>query len=98
MPDHLHLLISLGRTMSIADIVRTIKSNSSAWIHAEVGDSAFDWQDGYGAFAMSFSNIDEVKHYFENQAEHHRVQTYQDEFRDLLRRHNLTWDERYVWD
>jgi putative transposase len=98
MPDHIQLLISLGRTVAIADIVRAIKSNSSSWIHTDIGDRDFDWQDGYGAFAVSFSNIEKVKHYLANQPEHHRVQTFQDEFRDLLRRHNLEWDERYVWD
>jgi putative transposase len=56
------------------------------------------WQIGYGAFAVSYSNIDAVKDYCKSQEKHHRAQTFQDEFRELLRRHNLEWDERYVWD
>jgi putative transposase len=98
MPDHVHLLVSLGRTFAVADIVRIIKSNSSAWAHKDVGVPEFDWQDGYGAFAVSYSNIDPVKLYIANQEEHHRRITFQDEFREFLRRHDLEWDERYVWD
>jgi REP element-mobilizing transposase RayT len=97
MPDHVHLLVSLGRTISVADMVRFIKSNSSGWMH-DLGERDFQWQDGYGAFAVSYSSTDQVKHYLANQAEHHRVRTFQDEFREFLRRHGLSWDERYVWD
>jgi putative transposase len=98
MPDHVHLLVSMGRTLSVADAVRIIKSNSSSWIHEELHLPDFQWQTGYGAFAVSYSNIDAVKAYFANQESHHRAQSFQDEFRELLRRHELKWDERYVWD
>jgi REP element-mobilizing transposase RayT len=98
MPDHVHLLVSLGRTLSVADAVRLIKSNSSGWTHEELRLPDFQWQTGYGAFAVSYSNIDPVKAYIANQAEHHRTRTFQDEFRAFLRRHHLEWDERYVWD
>ncbi|MCI0491709.1 MAG: IS200/IS605 family transposase [Planctomycetes bacterium] len=98
MPDHVHLLVSLSRTISMADAVRVIKANSSRWMHEDVGQRDFGWQDGYGAFAVSYSNVDSVKSYLANQVEHHRRQTYQEEFLELLRRHNLTWDDRYVWD
>jgi putative transposase len=98
MPDHVHLLVSLGRTVSIADALRLTKSNSSAWIHDELRMPDFQWQNGYGAFAVSFSNLEQVRTYLANQHEHHRVHTFQDEFRELLRRHGLEWDERYVWD
>ena len=96
--DHVHLLVSLGRTLAIADAVRLIKTNSSGWIHNELRFPDFQWQNGYGAFAVSYSNIDQVKSYLANQEQHHRAVTYQDEFREFLRRHNLEWDERYVWD
>jgi putative transposase len=98
MPDHVHVLVSLGRTISVADMVRLIKSNSSGWVHEELRLDDFQWQTGYGAFAVSYSNIDAVKAYFANQERHHRAQSFQDEFRELLRRHELEWDERYVWD
>ena len=58
----------------------------------------FQWQNGYGAFAVSYSNIDQVKSYLAAQEEHHRRQSFQDEFREFLKRHDLEWDERYVWD
>lgn len=96
--DHVHLLVSLGRTISIADVVRIVKTNSSSWIHDELRLPEFGWQDGYGAFAVSYSNIESVRHYLANQAEHHRTQSFQDEFREILRRHGLEWDERYIWD
>jgi REP element-mobilizing transposase RayT len=97
--DHIHLLTSLSRTNSVADVVRLVKSNSSGWIHEMLPDmSLFQWQQGYGAFAVSASNIEAVKAYCENQADHHRGRSFQDEFRELLRRHGLEWNERYVWD
>ena len=98
MPDHVHLLVSLGRTVAVADALRVVKSNSSGWLHEEIGLKEFHWQDGYGAFAVSYSNVDQVKAYLAKQADHHRRMTFQDEFRELLRRHELEWDERYVWD
>jgi len=98
VPDHVHLLVSLARTISVADLVRLVKTNSSKWIHEELSFRDFQWQDGYGAFAVSYSNVESVKSYLANQAEHHRRQTFQEEFLELLRRHNLTWDDRYVWD
>lgn len=98
MPDHVHLLASLNRSMSVADAVRVIKSNSSSWIHDELGLADFHWQDGYGAFAVSHSNLAAVTTYLANQEQHdHRV-SFQDEFLELLRRHELEWDERYIWD
>lgn len=98
MPDHVHLLASLGRTVAVADAVRLIKSNSSGWIHDELALADFGWQDGYGAFAVSHSQIDQVKTYLANQEQHHRRITFQEEFLELLRRHDLQWDERYIWD
>jgi REP element-mobilizing transposase RayT len=98
IPDHVHLLVSLGRTISVADMVRLIKSNSTGWVHDELRLRDFQWQTGYGAFAVSYSNIDLVKTYFANQEQHHRGQSFQDEYRELLQRHDLEWDEQYVWD
>lgn len=89
----------MPRTLCIADVVRTIKSNSSRWIHEEHANlTDFQWQEGYGAFAVSFSSIDSVKAYLAAQPEHHSKQSFQDEFRALLKRHHLEWDEQYVWD
>jgi REP element-mobilizing transposase RayT len=98
MPDHVHLLVSVGRTLSVADLLRLVKSNSSGWIRDEWGNADFSWQDGYAAFAVSVSNLDDVRAYLANQEQHHRRLSFQDEFRALLKRHDLEWDERYVWD
>ena len=99
MPDHVHLLVSLSRELSIADTLRVVKANCSKWIHETFPDRQnFGWQAGYGAFSVSFSNLPEVKKYIAGQAEHHRIRTFQEEFREFLRRHEIDWDERYVWD
>ncbi len=97
--DHVHLLASLGRELSVSDAVRSVKAISSKWIHDTIPDhNAFAWQAGYGAFAVSFSQIETVKVYFANQAEHHRVRTFQEELRELLTRHKIPFDERFMWD
>lgn len=98
MPDHVHLLASLGRELSVSDAMRTVKSNSSGWIHETFPDQrAFAWQSGYGAFAVSYSNIDEVQRYIARQAEHHAKRSFQDEFIELLQRHEIEYDERFIW-
>ncbi|HEX4589840.1 MAG TPA: IS200/IS605 family transposase [Gemmataceae bacterium] len=97
--DHVHLLVALGRETSIADLVRLVKSNSSGWVHETFPVLRdFAWQSGYGAFSVSRSERDRVTKYIETQAEHHKTLSFQDEFRELLCRHELEWDERYVWD
>ncbi len=98
MPDHVHLLTSLGRAVAVADAVRLIKSNSSKWIHEDLAMPTFRWQEGYGAFSVSHSNIEQVKTYIAHQRLHHHRATFQEEYRDILRRHDIEWDERYVWD
>jgi len=99
MPDHIHLLVSLSRELSVAQLVGLVKSNSSRWIHETFPKLAkFAWQAGYGAFGVSFSKIPNVRAYIANQKKHHAKQTFQDEFRDFLRRHEMQWDEDYVWD
>ena len=98
MPDHVHLLVSPARTLAVSDAVRLVKSNSSGWIHGEFDLADFHWQDGYGAFAVSYSNVDQVKSYLANQEQHPRRVSFQEEFLEFLRRHELEWDERYVWD
>jgi putative transposase len=99
MPDHVHLLVSLNRDVSASDIVRDIKSNSSKWIHeTNPALRSFAWQSGYAAFSVSFSQLNVVRQYIERQAEHHRTRTFQQEFIELLQRHHLSYDERYVWD
>ncbi len=99
MPDHVHFLISLSRESSVSDVLRQIKSSSSRWIHETIPDlRGFAWQAGYAAFAVSYSHIEIVKQYIATQTDHHRTVTFQEEFLAFLRRHDLEFDERYLWD
>jgi len=99
IPDHVHLLVSMSRELSVAAVVQLVKSNSSRWIHDSFAElAAFNWQSGYGAFAVSYSNIPAVQTYLANQKQHHAKKSFQTEFRQLLRRHEIEWDEQYVWD
>ncbi len=97
--DHLHCICQLSRKISIAKLLDEMKTDSSAWLKTKALElSGFYWQAGYGAFSVSQSDAGAVKRYIADQEEHHRRATYQDEYRDLLRRHEIEWDERYVWD
>jgi len=97
--DHVHLLVSMSREFSTSQLVRVLKSNSSRWIDDTFSTmTGFAWQSGYGAFSVSYSQVEVVKAYILNQEEHHKRQSFQDEFLSLLRAHRLEWDERYVWD
>jgi REP element-mobilizing transposase RayT len=97
--DHVHLLVSLSKTHALSDDLRDIKAESSAWIHKTYPSmKGFGWQVGYGAFTVSYSGLARVKEYIANQAEHHRERSFRDEFRALLQRHGIAFDERYIWD
>jgi REP element-mobilizing transposase RayT len=97
--DHVHLLFTLGRRISLADAISKIKSTSSLWVRQTQPRLAeFHWQAGYAAFSVSQSNIEAVRGYIRNQAEHHRNRSFQDELRDWLRKYEIEWDELYVWD
>ena len=99
MEDHVHALFDLARTRCVSDVVKEIKTSSSKWIKTKGSSFAkFAWQNGYAAFAVSVSNTTQVRSYIANQHEHHRDRTFQDELRRLLERHNVLYDERYVWD
>jgi REP element-mobilizing transposase RayT len=95
--DHVHLLFVLSKTLALSKAVEEVKKGSSKWAK-ENGEPRFYWQNGYGAFSVSPSQEEPVIAYIANQEEHHRTTTYQDEFRDFLRKHGIEWDERYVWD
>lgn len=97
--DHVHLLARHGRIIAQADWVKELKRVSSIWIkERDASLSHFAWQSGYGVFSVSASNLDVVRDFIARQEEHHRKSTFQDEFRALLRKHGMEWDERYVWD
>jgi len=97
--DHVHLLARFGRTITQADWVKELKRVSNSWLKDQGRDLAdFAWQAGYSDFSVSQSNVERVKKYIANQEQHHRKCGFQDELRELLRKHNTEWDERYVWD
>jgi REP element-mobilizing transposase RayT len=97
--DHVHILFELGRTVAISQAVEDVKKSSSRWIKTQGTEFAgFTWQAGYGAFAVSESNVPAVCAYISGQQEHHHRKTFQDEYRAFLERHGLAYDERYVWD
>ncbi len=97
--DHVHVLCRLGRTISVADLVKELKRESSKWVKTKAPSLAdFHWQNGYGAFSISPGHVEPVRVYIAKQEEHHRIVTFQDEYRNLLRKYGLEWDERYVWD
>jgi REP element-mobilizing transposase RayT len=97
--DHVHLLARFGRTVTQADWVKELKRVSNLWLKGQGQDYAdFEWQGGYANFSVSQSNVEQVKHYIAHQEEHHRKIGFQDEVRALLRKHEIEWDERYVWD
>jgi putative transposase len=97
--DHVHLFFGLSRTRTIADVVETVKTSSSKWIKTKGAQfRGFHWQLGYGAFSVSQSDADAVIAYIRNQEQHHQKMTFQDEYRRLLNRYGVAFDERYVWD
>ncbi len=97
--DHVHLFFGLSRTLSIAEVVEKVKTSSSKWIKGK-GDlfQDFHWQSGYGAFSVSQSDADAVIAYVQDQARHHQKMSFQEEYRKLLEKYRVSYDERYVWD
>ena len=96
--DHLHVLLGAPPTMAVSKAAQLLKGGSSKWMHDTFPNLAgFSWQDGYGAFSVSRSNLETVKTYITNQRQHHQGSTFQDEYRALLDRHGVEFDERYIW-
>lgn len=97
--DHVHILATLPRTLSQADLVEAMKKTSSKWIKTLAPKyRGFYWQRGYGAFSVSPSQLDGVFEYVESQEEHHRTRSFQEEYREFLQKHGVEFDDRYVWD
>ena len=97
--DHMHLLISMPTSLAIAKGIQQIKGASSVWMRETFPEvHGFAWQEGYGAFSVSKSHIDETVAYIEGQDEHHRHKSFQEEYLAFLRKHEIDFDERYLWD
>lgn len=95
--DHIHMLTTLSRTRTVAELVKEVKRVSSIWLH-EKGISGFKWQTGYASFSVSQSNLESVEKYVNDQMEHHRKVLFQDELRRFFAKYNLEFNEQYVWD
>lgn len=96
--DHIHMLVSLPATMSLAKGVQLIKGGSSKWVHDEFSKyRKFEWQDGYGAFSVSASKMRTVINYIDRQKEHHRKKTFEEEFIEFLEEYRVPYDHRYVF-
>ena len=99
MPDHVHILLALPSTLSIAKALQLIKGGSSKWVHDTFPEHRlFKWQVKYGAFSVSVSQLDKIIEYIRNQEAHHRKMTFQEEFLALLKKHRVAYDERYLWE
>jgi len=96
--DHVHLLTSLSRTITVSDFVKEIKRVSTHWLKEQDGLADFHWQAGYGSFSVSPSLCSEVDRYIVNQDQHHKKMTFTEEFRIICAKHGVEIDERYVWD
>jgi REP element-mobilizing transposase RayT len=97
--DHIHILCALSRTCEAAAMVKEVKRGSSLWLKTKSpGLADFAWQNGYGIFSIGFSQIESVRDYIAGREEHHRKISFQDEFRQLLGRYAIDFDERYAWD
>jgi REP element-mobilizing transposase RayT len=97
MLDHLHMLWELPPKLALADAMRLVKTNSSRWVHETFSLRSFAWQTGYAAFSVSKSNVSVVANYIENQERHHRKRSFQEEFIELLVKHGIPYDPRYVF-
>jgi len=97
--NHIHLLVSMTKNISLSEFVGDIKRDSSKWI--ETSGAAyrdFHWQDGYGAFSVGYTQLNDVKKYIANQKTHHAKISFEDEFRYFLKKYDVGYDERYIWD
>jgi REP element-mobilizing transposase RayT len=97
--NHVHLLISLGKVISISELVGDIKRDSSVWIKTQDSQfKSFHWQEGYGAFSVGQTQVKDVTKYITNQKEHHKEKSFENEMRGFYRKYEVEFDERYVWD
>lgn len=97
--NHVHLLVSMSKNIELSELVGDIKRDSSKWIKTKGKDHGqFQWQDGYGAFSVGYTQIEDVEKYIANQKTHHAKISFEDEFRYFLNKYDMDYDERYVWD
>ncbi|MBI1763206.1 MAG: IS200/IS605 family transposase [Acidobacteria bacterium] len=96
--DHVHVLAKLRQDKAVSEVLRDLKANASGWLHAVFPElQQFAWQNGYGAFTVSTSQVAAVRRYIANQKAHHQQQSFEEEFVQLLKLHDVEYDERYLW-
>jgi putative transposase len=99
MEDHVHLAIRLSRTVTVSALIEKLKSSSSKWLKEQFHDQEnFAWQRGYAAFSVGPSHLEALRRYIDTQEEHHRKQSFQEEYRMLMGKYGISYDERYAWD
>ena len=99
MPDHVHLLAKLRPDEAVSNVLRDLKANASGWMHKVFPElNGFRWQDGYGAFTVSQSQVEQVSQYIRRQQQHHQKKSFKDEFVTLLRINGIEFNERFLWD
>jgi len=97
--DHVHLAIRLSRSITVSSLIEELKTSSSKWLKTQSPVlSTFSWQRGYGAFSVGPSDLNALVTYIDDQEEHHRNRTFQEEYRAFLKKYGMDFDERYVWD
>lgn len=96
--DHVHLLAGLSPSLAVSDVIRDVKASSSQWMKEERQITGFEWQKGYGAFTVSYDRIDAIRKYIQNQKEHHRTKTFQEEYIDFLQRHGIEFLTEYLFE
>lgn len=99
MTDHIHIFIGMRPTQSISDLLQDIKRNSALWINQKgFVNGKFEWQEGYGAFSYSKSHVSSVINYIENQEEHHKKISFRDEYLEFLKKFEIEYNEKYIFD
>jgi len=98
MPDHTHILVSMNPDISISDLTRNIKANSSSFLKEKAFVNQFSWQTGFGAFSYSKSQVDQVVKYILNQPSHHAIQTFRQEYFDFLKKFEIEYNEKYLFE
>ena len=101
--DHIHILCKMSKKITLAKLLQELKTNSSKWIKSQSAEhgailSKFSWQKGYGAFSVSASQVETVKNYIANQKDHHKKMTFKEEYILFLKKHNIEYDEKYLWN
>jgi len=99
MPDHIHIFIGMRPTQSISELMQQVKGASSKWMNIRrANENKFEWQEGYGAFSYSKSQVSNVIHYIENQEQHHLKRSFRDEYIDFLKKFEIEYDEQYIFE